>query len=343
MSDTMRAAVFYGPGSPLRVERVPRPTPATGEALVQIAGCGFCHTDLHYLDHGVPTAKAPPLILGHEISGRVQEAGPGVPLTRGQPVLVPAVLPCQSCVLCRTGRENICQQMRMFGNHLDGGFAEFVVAPAKDLVPLPADLDLPKAAIIADAVTTAFHAVVNRAQVRAGEWVLVVGCGGVGSSIVQLSVASGARVIAADLRPEKLDAARRLGAEEAVAAFNGEEAVKQVRQLTGGGVHVAFEAVGNPSATTLVLAALRRGGRACLVGYNQKAVEVATSRLMFFEQTVLGSLGCRPADYPLVVDLVRRGRVALDPLVSGRVPLASINDAADRVRQGSGMRTIVVP
>ena len=134
----MKAARFYAPGEPLRVEEVPTPTPGAGEVLVKVAACGVCHTDLHYIDHGVPTFKKPPLVLGHEVSGTVAALGAGVEgWEEGARVLLPAVYGCGQCAMCRTGRENICTRMVMFGNNVDGGYAEYMLAPAKDLIPVP--------------------------------------------------------------------------------------------------------------------------------------------------------------------------------------------------------------
>lgn len=340
----MRAALFHGPGRPLALEKVERPTPGPGEVLVKVAACGFCHTDLHYLDHGVPTAKKPPLILGHETSGTIDALGPGVSRGNvGAPVLLPAVLPCGQCAWCRTGRENVCPEMRMFGNHVDGGFAEYVVAPAKDLIPMPTGVPLAEGCVIADALSTPYHAVTQRAQVRPGEWVVVVGCGGVGINVVQCAVAAGANVVAVDLRVEKLAAARALGATETLDASRSADPVKDLRKLTGGGADVAFEVVGSPKTIQLALGSLRRGGRMCLVGYSEHAVEIPVAKVMFFEYTIVGSLGCRPADYPRIVEMVRRGKLSLDPIVTGRLPLERVNEAADRLRQGAGLRTIIVP
>ncbi len=340
----MRAAVFRSPKSPLSVEDVPMPEPGPGEARVAVIACGFCHTDLHYLDHGVPTAKSPPIVLGHEISGRVDALGAasdGVSI--GDRVLVPAVLPCGRCDLCRGGRENICRQGRMLGNHLDGGFAEYLTVPAKDLVPLPPEVDPVLGCVIADALTTPYHAVVNRAQVRAGENVVVIGCGGVGINVVQFAAAAGARVAAVDLSEPKLEMARRLGAVETINPSQTPDVGKEIRRRWGDGAEAVFEVVGSPATIALGFSALRRGGRLCLVGYARAPAELPAHRVMFLEQSVLGSLGCPPRDYPRVVDLVRRGRVQLEPVVTGRVSLEEVGLAADRLRRGEGFRTVVVP
>jgi len=340
----MLAAVFQGAGRPLVVSEVPRPVLGPGDALVKVAACGFCHTDLHYLDHGVPTAKAPPLILGHEISGVVAEMGPGsVGRSVGDRVLVPSVLPCGDCEYCRAGRGNICPHLKMPGNHLDGGFAEYVRIPARDLVPLPPDLDLARSAVIADALTTPYHAVVHRAGVRSGEWVVVVGCGGVGINAVQFAVAAGANVIAVDLRAEKRDAARRLGACETLDPAEHPDLGREVRKRSGGGADVALEVVGKPETVSLALSTLRRGGRLCVVGYSDAVVPIPLNRLMFFEYTIVGSLGCRPVDYPRVIEMVRRGTVTLDAVVTNTLPLDRIGEAAEDLRNGKGFRTLIVP
>ncbi|MCI4354096.1 MAG: zinc-binding dehydrogenase [Thermoplasmata archaeon] len=344
MGPTMRAAQFLGAGRPLVVGDVPRPVPGPGEALVRVAACGFCHTDLHYLDHGVATAKPPPVILGHEISGTIEEVGSSGDAGRiGERVLVPAVLPCGSCSYCRSGRENICPELRMPGNHFDGGFAEYVCVPRRDLVLLPPEIDLQRGAVIADALTTPFHAVVNRARVRSGEWVVVVGCGGVGINAVQFAAAAGAQVIAVDLRPEKLETARRLGAAETVDPASTPDLSREVRRRTGGGADVALEAVGSPSTVLQALSTLRRGGRLCVVGYSDATAALPLNRLMFFEYEIIGSLGCRPVDYPKVVEMVRRHQVRLDDVVTGSLPLERIGEAAEELRRGQGLRTVIVP
>lgn len=339
----MKAAV-YRSGSTLAVEELPTPEIAEDEVLVKVAACGVCHTDLHYLDHGVPTFKKPPIVLGHEASGTVARAGRNVSTVReGDRVLLPAVVTCGHCKLCREGRENICMNMRMFGNHIDGAFAEYVKAPAKDAIPLPLDLPLEESCIIADALSTPYHAVRNRAKVRPGDTVAVFGCGGVGINVVQIAVACGATVLAVDVSPQKLELAVAFGASEAILPKEGENVAKTIRQKTDGGVDVAVEAIGNPVTLGQAFDSVRRGGRLCVVGYSDKPFSVPAAKVMFHEIEVVGSLGCRPVDYPKVIELIRAGRVQLRPLVTGRFPLSDVNGALDALRSGKGLRNIVVP
>ncbi|MBI2932509.1 MAG: zinc-binding dehydrogenase [Planctomycetes bacterium] len=339
----MKAAVFKGSGQPLSIENVSKPTSLPDQIVVKVAACGVCHTDLHYLDHGVPTFKKPPIILGHEAAGWVEAVGEGVTtFKKEQTVLIPAVLTCGQCGMCRQGRANICEKMQMLGNHMDGAFAEYVRVPARDVLPLPAEVDPVEACIVADAVTTAYHAVVNRAQVRAGDRVAIFGCGGVGLSAVQLAALSGAVVTAVDLDEKKLALAKELGAVETVNAKGSAECGKEIRRRTGG-VDRAMECIGRPDTIRQAQESLRIGGRLCIVGYSEKPVELSAAKIMFQEQEVVGSLGCRPVDFGRVLDLVRVGRLRLGPLVTGRRPLGEIGAAFDDLRAGRSVRTVILP
>lgn len=337
----MKAAVFYGGGQPLRVEEYPDPRIGPQDVLVKVAACGVCHTDLHYLDHGVPTFKKPPLVLGHETSGTVAAVGEEVTGFRvGDRVLLPAVLSCGQCTFCRTGRENICQGMVMFGNDVDGAYAEYVKAPAKDTFRLPDEIPLVEGCIIADAITTPFHAVVNRARVKPGDTVVVFGCGGVGLNAVQVAAAVGGRVIAVDILDRKLEWAKQFGAEETINARAGDVG-KAVRKLTGGGADVAIEAIGNPATMEQAFSCLRTSGRLVIVGYSHENMALNAGRVMYREMEVIGSLGCRPVDYPRVIELVRTGRIQVVPMVTDRFSLDEINGAFDHLRRGEGIRSVI--
>jgi len=344
----MKAAVFHGPNQPLKVEEVPVPKPGAGEILVKVAACGVCHTDMHYIDHGVPTFKQPPMILGHEASGTVAELGAGVTKWKpGDRVLLPAVLSCGVCPRCRIGRENICDDMKMFGNHVDGAYAEYVLAPAKDALAMPEEVPLIEGSIIADAISTPFHAVVNRAKVKPGDWVAVFGCGGVGINCIQLAAAVGASVIAIDLVTEKLDLARRFGALEVINPNQVEKGRvdKAIRKLIGDGVDIAFEVIGNPQTITMAYNCIKKGGLCVVVGYTHLPAEIPVSKMMFFEQSMIGSLGCRPVDYPRIIEMARIGKIKVRELVTGRFGLDQINEAFDLLRKNdpNTIRSVIVP
>lgn len=341
----MRAAIFYEAKAPLQTQDWPEPSPGQDEVLVRVAACGLCHTDLHYIDHGVPTAKRPPLILGHEATGVVAQVGGQVTQVKaGDRVLLPAVLPCGSCFACRTGRENICLHMRMFGNDVDGAYAEYVTAPAKDVFLLPDEIPLIEGCIIADAVTTPYHAVKNRAEVRPGDSVVVYGCGGVGLNVVQFARLAGGIVIAVDIADEKLEHAKRLGTTAVINPMHETSGVaKAVRKLTAGmGADIAIEAIGSPVTMRDAFSTLRPGGRLVVVGYSDQEVALNAGRVMYREMEVRGSLGCRPVDYPRVLELARTGRIEVASLVTARFPLEEINAGLDTLRAGRGIRSVVV-
>ncbi len=344
----MKAAIFYGPNQPLKVEEVPTPVPGRGEILVKVAACGVCHTDMHYIDHGVPTFKKPPMILGHEASGYVAALGEGVTQwSEGDPILLPAVLSCGVCRCCRLGRENICDDMKMFGNHVDGAYAEYVLAPAKDALAMPAGVPLIEGSIIADAISTPFHAVVNRAKVKPGDWVAVFGCGGVGINTVQVAAAVGASVIAIDMVPEKLELAKQFGALETInpKEIDKGRVDKAIRKLIGDGVDFAFEAIGNPKTIVDAYNTIRKGGTCVVIGYTHLPAEIPVAKTMFFEQSLIGSLGCRPVDYPRIIEMVRIGKLKVKELVTGRFGLDEVNDAFDLLRKNDPhtLRSVIIP
>jgi propanol-preferring alcohol dehydrogenase len=340
----MKAAIFEKPNEPLKIGEWPTPEPKAGEILLKVAACGVCHTDLHYIDHGVPTFKKPPLILGHEASGIVAGVGAGVTDRKeGDRVLLPAVLTCGHCKNCRTGRENICLSMQMFGNDVDGAYAEYVLAPAKDTFILPESIPLEEGSIIADAISTPYHAVKNRGQVRGGDWVIVFGCGGIGLNIVQVATAFGGNVVAVDIRDDKLEAAKMLGARATINATGVERIDKEVRKLTGGGADIGFEAIGNPDTIKTAFSCVRNGGRMVVVGFTHHDVPFNAGRIMYREMEIVGSLGCRPVDYPPLIEMVAAGRIKVKELVTAKFPLEKLNDAFDKLRKGEGLRSVMVP
>jgi len=339
----MKAAMFYGPGQPFKIEETPTPQPGPGEVLVKVAACGVCHTDLHYTDHNVPTFKKPPLILGHEASGIVAAVGEGVEQWReGERVLLPAVYGCGVCDACRRGRENICVNMVMFGNNIDGAFAEYIAVSQHTLFALPQELPLIESSIIADAITTPYQAVVNRGKVKPGDAVVVFGCGGIGLNVVQMAAAAGGQVIAVDIVDDKLAWASKMGAVATINSSRVERVDKEIRKLTGGGANVAFEAIGLPATQEAAFGSTRNGGRLVLVGYSAKPMTLNSGRTMYREMEIVGSLGCPASEYPKVIELARSGKIKVKELVTAHFPLDKINAAFDTLRRGEGIRSVVV-
>lgn len=340
----MKAAVFHGVDKGLKIEDIPIPQIGDDQILVKVAACGVCHTDLHYIEHGVPTFKKPPIVLGHEASGTVEKIGAKVRNVKaGQRVLIPAVLTCGHCSACRWGRENICSNMTMLGNHFDGAYAEYVAVPAKDVLDLPESIPLAEASIIADALSTPYHAVKNRARVKPGDVVVVFGCGGVGINAVQLASAAGGYVIAVDINPRKLEWAKEFGAARTIDASKVDRVSKEIKKLTGGGADIAMEVIGNPRTIEEAFESVRVGGRLCVVGYTHEAISVVAGKIMFKELEIVGSLGCRPVDYVPLIRMVEEGKIDLGRLVTHRFSLDDIGSAFDVMKEGVSLRSIVIP
>lgn len=345
MTDTMLAARFHAPGEPLKLEQVPVPIPGHGQALVRVHACGVCGSDVHFLAGHAPVAVTP-ITLGHEPAGTVEQAGPGAEAVEpGQRVVVRAGDHCGQCPACASGRDNICERSQVLGMHIDGGLAEFVVANAEDLVPIPDSVTFEQAAIISDAVATPYHAIVERGALQAGETVAVFGCGGLGIHAVQLARLCGAAtVIAVDVRASALDRAKDAGADYVVNASEGRTS-RTVRELTGG-VDLALEFIGRAETISEAVKSLRRGGRAVVVGMGGDAITLPPPNLFTWsEHSLIGSFGISADSVRRLLDMVASGRLDLSASVTDILPLSQVNAAIDLLSSSErdALRVVIRP
>jgi 6-hydroxycyclohex-1-ene-1-carbonyl-CoA dehydrogenase len=324
------------------------PEPRAGEALVRVAGCGVCHTDIAFATGAVRTRRPFPLVLGHEISGTVEAAPAPFDALVGCDVLVPAVMPCDACDLCRAGRDTACGAQTMPGNDIPGGLASHVVVPARHLVPVPADRGgntLAELAVVSDAVTTPFQAI-RRASVRGGDLVVVIGVGGIGTYAVQIARALGARVAAIDVDGAKRERAASLGAAWVFdpAASDGRAIRKMLASEAG--VCTArwriFEMSGTARGQELAWALLPPAGTLAVVGFTLDKPDIRLSNLMALDATAFGSWGCSPSLYPAALDLVLSGAVEVRPFVE-LVPLAEGGALVAGANGHRPRRPILVP
>ena len=333
----MTAAVLEVTGSPLQLREVPIPQPGPDEALVRVRACAVDHLDVAMRD-GKRADVQLPLILGHEVAGEIAAFGEGVRagssngLAVGDRVAMTLYITCGACRHCQTGRETICERFGGYiGGKRQGGYAEYIAVPAANLVALPDDIDFPEASILANALGTPYHALVNRMGLRAGERVVITGAGGgVGLHAVQIACMLGANVLGVDVTPEKLAAVREAGAEIAVDGRSG-SLQAAIREWSGGrGADAVLELVG-PATMVDTVPALARGGRLVVVG-TQTGREFNLDPMALFrdEWSLIGSRNCSKAELREVVDLVATGH--LRPIVSGRFPLADAELALQRQR-----------
>ena len=331
-------------------------SPGAGEVLVAVAGCGVCHTDLGFFYEGVPTRHALPLTLGHEISGEVVVAGPGAESWLGRRVVVPAVIPCGECPACVAGRGAVCPGQIFPGNDVHGGFATHVRLPARGLCPVPdlanrhrnpAGLDLATLSVIADAVSTAYQAVL-RSELGDGDLAVFVGVGGVGGFGAQIAASRGAAVVGIDTDPAQLERLAGHGLAEAVVAGEGgfkaiKNAVKVFAKRRGIPTWRwrIFETSGTRAGQETAYGLLGHGGYLSVVGFTTAKIELRLANLMAFDAQVQGVWGCLPEHYPAIVELALSGKIAVSPFVDFR-PLSTINDTFAELHSRGALRRIIL-
>lgn len=347
----MRASVLSAGGA-MAIESLEMPIPRIKEVLVRVVACGVCHTDLHVIKGEVkfPT----PCVLGHEISGVIEQVGPGaVGVVIGDRVACSFIMPCGTCRHCVRGLEDLCEAFfshnRLNGVLYDGetrlarrggepiamysmgGLAEYCVVPDTDVFVLPEAISTAEAAVLGCSVFTSLGAVKNVAKLAVGETVAVVAVGGIGLNIVQMAVAFGAKqVIAIDINDEKLKLAADLGATHVVNSRTIDP-VERVRELTGGrGVDVAFEALGSASTVETAIHLVDDGGRVVLVGIAPAGVTAGldVTHVVRRKIQILGSYGARArTDMPTVLNLVASGSIDVKSLITDRFPLEQAAEA----------------
>ncbi|MGP3536062.1 zinc-binding dehydrogenase [Microbacterium sp. RD1] len=350
---TMRAAVLADGEPRLELMEIDTPQPQAGEVLVEVIACGVCHTDLHVIKGEVAFPR--PAVMGHEISGRIAALGEGLDdagLSVGDVVVGGFIMPCTTCDACRRGRDDLCANFfahnRLRGTLYDGtsrlrmpdgsflamysmgGLAEYAVVPASALTRAPEGLDPESSAILGCAGLTAYGATFRQGRVTPGSSVVIVGAGGIGSSLIPMAKAAGAtRIIAVDIAAEKLENAAALGATDTVDARVGDP-VEQVRAISGGGVDVAFEALGNPVTFRQAVGMLGDGGRMVAIGIAPAGAEasIEITPLVRRGYEIVGSFGARTrTDLPEVVKLAADGAFDVESLITRRYTLDEADTA----------------
>ena len=333
-------------------------TAGEGEALIQVEGCGVCHTDLGYYYDGVPTRHPFPLTLGHEVSGTVAEAGAGAEDWIGKSVIVPAVIPCGVCEACLSGNGRICPKQIFPGCDVHGGFGSHLRVPARGLCAVPdladarknpARLELAELSVIADAVSTPYQAIL-RSGLQPGDLAVFVGAGGVGGFGVQLSAALGALVVAIDVNQDRLESMTRHGASLALRAdqLDFKSLRRAVQKLAAErGIPTwrqrIYETSGTTAGQATAFGLLSHGGHLSIVGFTPDKLEIRLSNVMAIDATVQGNWGCLPEHYPAILDLVLGGKVAVTPFVEHR-PMSRVNQTFEDLRAHRvSKRVILIP
>lgn len=348
---TIRQWEMRSPREPLVLAQRQVAAVPEGHAVVRVAGCGVCHTDIGFYGGEVRTNHPLPLVLGHEISGVVQAAGAGAGAWIGRQVIVPAILPCGVCRSCARGRYALCGAQVFPGNDVHGGFASHTVVPARhlcDATDVPAD-DLWLMSVVADAVSTPYEAV-SRADLKEGDLAIFVGAGGVGGFGVQIAAALGAHVVAIDpdetrrglaaghgagltLDPKSSDIPALRKSIKAFAATRGVDAQEWK----------IFETSGTTAGQEVAFSLLTRGSHLGVVGFTGQKLLLQLSRLMALDARAEGNWGCAPGRYPGLLGMIRSGKIAIRPFVERR-PMSQVNMVlAEMMEHRLHRRAILVP
>ena len=360
----MKAAVLYQRRASMVIEEVELNPPASDEVRIKIKACGVCRSDYHHWENEYGSVL--PLVLGHEVAGVVDAVGDAVSKVRpGDRVVNAMGHRCGECFYCLKGEPYLCTPsddaplLKRFpriwkGNQginsfsAAGGFAEYTVVPATQVVPFPADVPFEAAALVGCGVATGFGSVVNTAKVQPGSNVLVIGCGGVGLTVIQTAAMAGAaKIIAVDIRDNKLMYAQQFGATHVINASR-DETVQRVRALTGGfGADYAFEVVSHPKTIEQAYESLRKGGVAIIVGMSPIGAQLTIDPLAMYRtgRTIMGSAygNIRPAiDFPRIFELFRAGKLKLREMVSRTFELQEINEAFIALSTGEVARGVVI-
>lgn len=326
------------------------PELSEGEALVKIAGCGVCHTDLSFWHDGVRTKKEMPLTLGHEISGTVIE---GPERLKGKNVIIPAVLPCGNCELCNKGRSNMCQSQLMPGNDFHGGFASHIVVPHKYLCKVPDSIlkkySLEQLSVIADAISTPYQ-VMKKSELEKGDLAIVIGVGGVGVYGALIAKIFGAKVLAIDINDDKLAQAKKNGV-DAILNSKGLDAkeiknkVKEIAKELGAPKYgwKIFEFSGTTPGQELAFNLITFTSTLSIVGFTMNKLEVRLSNLMAFDAKLIGTWGCKPELYSEVVELIDSGKLEIKDFVQ-TFPMSKINEVfKNTLEHKYDRRSVMVP
>lgn len=358
----MKAAVLREVGKPLDIEEIQISKPKAREVLIRTSATGVCHSDVHFVRGAYPAEL--PIVLGHESAGIVEQVGQDVTYVKpGDHVITCLSVFCGYCEPCLTGHMSICENPAVKGPEASRGrlqkgeeaiaqfanlssFAEQMLVHEHAVVKVRDDFPMDRAALIGCGVMTGVGAVFHTAGVEPGSTVAVIGCGGVGLSAINGAAIAGAgKVIAIDLVGSKLNLAKQFGATDVVDA-SSEDPVRAVREMTAGGVHYSFEAIGNKTAAEQCFRMIRPGGTATVIGMIPVGTNIELHGPEFLrEKKIQGSsMGSNHfrVDMPRLCDFYLDGRLHLDEMISQRITLGQVNEAMDELEQGNLARSIII-
>ncbi len=341
----MKAVQLIAIGKDLENREIPIPVPKPDEVLIKIKAAGICHSDIHYRD-GVSSVGYRPISLGHEVSGVIEKLGSCVlDFQLGERVCLNYMITCGKCKYCVRGSEQFCEQGKMIGKDVDGGYAEYIAVPIRGIYRIPDSISFEHASVMMCSSATSLHAL-KKTRFKPGETIAIFGLGGLGISAMQLAKIFGARVIyAIDIDSRKLKAAKEMGAVPINAKKN--DPVKKIMELTAGeGVDVALELIGLSITMDQGVRSLARFGRLGLVGITTNVFEISSYEAICREKEIIGVSDHLLSELPFLVNLAEQGKLDLSKVVTKTVPLEAdaINEVHHRLMEfNADFRTVIKP
>jgi len=336
----MKSAVLRHFGQPLTIEGKPIPAPGPGEVLVEVRASGLCVSDLHIQDGNIGTVRLP-YTPGHEMAGIIAQVGEGVTSVKiGDHVVSAIDITCGNCRYCLSGRSNLCRNLVRVGFERDGAHQEYCVIPAANAFKVADWVPFDQMTSITDAVGCMYNAIKNRAKVRPGDRVLILGTGGLGMNAIQIAKIFGAEVYATSRQKEKLDISLEMGA-DAVINTKEQDLHEEIVRLTQGEMcDVVIDNIGIKSSINDALKLVCAGGRVIVSGYNDPSFEADYQNIMKFEKEILGMRGMTKLDLVEVIGLVETGKIV--PFVYKAIPFERINEGLSMLRTGEAKGRVVL-
>ncbi len=341
----MKALVLEGVQK-LAIRDVPTPEPGALGVLISVKANGVCRSDWHAWTGDIK--REYPMIIGHEMVGVVEETMPGVTrFKKGDRVIVPFSGSDGTCPHCQRGSAHLCDNPLIPGRNYSGGYAEYVAVPLADrnLVPLPEEISFSEGAALGCRFMTSFHALVDRAEIQAGEWVVVYGCGGIGLSAINIAAALGCRVIGVDVNPANLELARAMGASHVVDSRNTHP-VEAVMDITRGGANVAIDALGIADTCVNGILSLAKSGRHVQIGLTTKKeagyIRLPVDIMVYRELKMMGSIGMSPHRFSSMVPLIVEGKLSPGKMVTREIALSEVESVFEDMTRAANTGTFVV-
>ncbi len=340
----MKAALFYRAYEPLAIEDVAIPKIEENDILVAVKTCSLCHSDVQFIDHGLAPGKTPPLILGHEVSGKIAKIGSNVKNFKvGDRVLIPSSTSCGKCLACKSWNETQCENFQLLGNDFDGGLAEYIKVNSNLPIQLPYEYSYELGSLISNDLVGAYHVVFDRVNIHEGETVVIFGSGAYGLSILQMAKMKKAKVFMVDIFDWKLKIAMKYGADGVLNSNKANVCEEALIEVVHGKADVIIDTIGVTRTLTQAMNSLKKGGKLVMSGFSENSVPFLVKRLILNEISLIGTIGAPKRKVFNIMQYIQDDRIQWKEMITSRLPLDKINEGIGLLRMQRAIKTMIYP